>query len=124
MLKPFKEYSIALKSFINLDKINWYCLCGNPNAILLLEKHWLTIQDKIDWSNLCQNPNAIPLLKKYWLTIQDKINWCYLCQNPNIFDEDEYKIACKELFKREITEEIMKTVWHPQRYEIWKHYDL
>jgi hypothetical protein len=31
MLKPFNEYSIALKSFINLDKINWPALCGNPN---------------------------------------------------------------------------------------------
>ena len=36
----------------NPDKIDWYSLTINPNAIELLEKN----QDKIDWYSLSENP--------------------------------------------------------------------
>jgi hypothetical protein len=59
----------------NQNKINWFYLSRNPNAISLLE----TNQDKIDWPQLSRNPNAISLLE----TNQDKINWPQLSRNPN-----------------------------------------
>jgi hypothetical protein len=39
-------------------------------------------QDKIDWYHLSRNPNAIHLLEEN----QDKINWSKLCENIGIFD--------------------------------------
>ena len=88
-----------LRSWINLDEIDWYMLSLNPNAIHLLEKnpdkiHWCHFSrnpnaislleknpDKIDWFWLSHNPNAIHLLEKN----QDKIYWCGLFENPSIF---------------------------------------
>jgi hypothetical protein len=43
----------------NMDKINWFWLSSNPNAIHLLEKNL----DKLNWSELCKNPNAIHILE-------------------------------------------------------------
>ena len=43
----------------NTNKISWYLLCLNPNAIPLLEAN----TDKIIWHWLFENPNAIELLK-------------------------------------------------------------
>ena len=40
--------------------------------------------NKIDWWNLSKNPNAIPLLKQNI----DKIDWEALSQNPNLFELD------------------------------------
>jgi len=37
----------------NMDKISWFALSFNPNAIHLLEKN----SDKIDWYNLSMNPS-------------------------------------------------------------------
>ena len=44
----------------NLDKVYWEWLSGNPNAIYLLEQN----MDKVDWGELSRNPNAIHLLAK------------------------------------------------------------
>lgn len=46
----------------NLDKIDWFSLSLNSNAIEFLENN----QDKINWRGLsCNlNPYAIPLLEK------------------------------------------------------------
>ena len=49
-----------LRSWIDINKINWSFLSDNPNAIHLLENNY----DKINWHWLSQNPNAIHLLKK------------------------------------------------------------
>ena len=59
----------------NQDKIDWYQLSRNPNAIHLLEQN----PDKIDWDILSENPNAIHFLEKN----PDKINWRRLSSNPN-----------------------------------------
>jgi len=64
-----------LRDWIDIDKIDWYRLSRNPNAIHLLEKH----PDKINWYYLSNNPNAIHLLEKNI----DKINWSCLSSNPN-----------------------------------------
>ena len=59
----------------NQDKIDWFILSMNPNAIPLLEAN----QDKISWQFLCRNQNAIHLLEAN----QDKIHWPALSMNPN-----------------------------------------
>ena len=41
-------------------------------------------QDKIDWYYLSSNPNAISILEQNL----DKINWIQLSENPSIFEED------------------------------------
>ena len=57
------------------DKIDWFYLSKNPNAIDMLKEN----PDKIDWDRLSQNPNAIGLLKANI----NKINWLFLCSNVN-----------------------------------------
>jgi hypothetical protein len=59
----------------NINKIDWYALSKNPNAIELLVKNL----DKINWDVLSENPNAIELLVKNL----DKINWESLSSNTN-----------------------------------------
>ena len=61
----------------NIDKINWALLSKNPNqeAIKLLKANPF----KIDWNGLSINPNALELLKEY----PKKINWDMLSKNPN-----------------------------------------
>jgi hypothetical protein len=59
-----------------IEKINWYDLTSNPNAICLIEKHL----DKIVWSRLSLNPHprAIHMLEEH----PENINWYYLSTNP------------------------------------------
>jgi len=59
----------------NLDKVDWYMLSENPNAIHIFEKN----MDKVDWNWLSQSPNAIHLLEKNL----NKVNWEFLSRNPN-----------------------------------------
>jgi hypothetical protein len=40
-----------------MDKINWWYLSENPNAIHLLEQN----MDNIDWTSLSQNPNIFEI---------------------------------------------------------------
>ena len=89
----------------NIDKINWFYLSQNLNAIHLLEQNL----DKVDWTYLSENPNAIHLLKKN----QDKINWESLSGNPNIFERDYIKMS--EMRTRIILEDLMKSALHPIR---------
>ena len=63
LVKP----KMKLLDWIPLDKINWYMLSKNPNAINLLEQN----MDKINWNSLSCNPNAIHLLEKNI----NKIDW-------------------------------------------------
>ena len=46
-----------LRSWINPDKIKWWRLSENPNAIHLLEKN----QDKINWDWLSENPSIFEI---------------------------------------------------------------
>ena len=89
-----------------MDKIDWYNLSKNPNAISLLKKN----QHNIKWNNLSLNPNAIELLKEN----KDKINWMYLSGNPNIFTYDYKKI--KENMKNSgIVEELMIFIFNSKK---------
>ena len=49
--------SYELLDWISIDKIDWYALSGNPNAIELLMQN----QDKIDWNELSENPSIFKL---------------------------------------------------------------
>jgi len=128
----------------NLDKVVWKGLSKNPNAVHILEKHpekinWVTVSsnpnainiisqnlDKINWQLLCSNPGAIEILEKN----QDKLDYYYLSMNPNIFI-DEYKIACKEHFRKNIFEDLVKKIFHPNNlpklsglgYDIYDDFD-
>ena len=74
---------MELLDWIDINKLNWYGLSSNPNAIHLLEQN----RDKINWVGLSRNPNAIHLLEQNI----DKIKWIYLSSNPNIFiDTNSY----------------------------------
>jgi len=44
----------------NKDKLDWYYLLKNPNALFLFEKN----PDKINWWFLSSNPCAVHLLKQ------------------------------------------------------------
>ena len=69
------KHRMKLLDWIDLDKLNWYGLSNNFNAIDLLEAN----QDKISWTNLSINPNAIHLLEANL----EKINWNQLSKNKN-----------------------------------------
>ena len=118
-----------LINWIDKDKISWFGLSRNPNAIQLLEQN----QDKIDWVGLSRNPNAIHLLEQNQNKIEwdelsrnpnaihllennlDKINWTYLSENPSIFELDYIKMA--ESRTKIILEDLMKNVLHPSRLD-------
>ena len=75
----------------NQDKINWYRLSENPNAIHLLEMNldkpnrgsWLSSWSSWSWRNwldwLSNRQRSLNLLKKN----QYKIDWSKLSLNPN-----------------------------------------
>ena len=89
-----------LLSWIELDKLSWFGLSRNPNAIQLLRNnidkiYWSELSlnemaicllrenySKIDWNNLSMNTGAIDLLRDN----QDKINWYNLSMNRNAID--------------------------------------
>ena len=86
-----------------MDKIDWYSLSENPNAIHLLERNF----DKIVWGCLSKNPSAIHLLEKNL----DQIDWYRLSFNPSIFEYD-YKSMTErcDIYK----EELIANRFHPK----------
>ena len=95
ILEKFAEIlptKYVLLDWIDKDKIDWYTLFLNPNAIDLLKDN----QDKVDWNGLSHNTNAIDLIKERIeyensltkeeyndLDCQDRIDWGQLSLNPN-----------------------------------------
>ena len=81
-----------LRDWIPTKYLVWAELCGNPNAISLLEKHRDRIQKEINWLRLCSNPNAVHLVIKYWGTIVKYVQttnntsalWTILLRNPGM----------------------------------------
>ena len=71
------EYSGFFKNE-NINKIDWFNLSKNPNAIDLLNKNI----DKINWHCLSENINGHIILKNYI----DKIYWFEFLKNPNAID--------------------------------------
>ena len=127
-----------LRDWIDINKIDWFDLSRNPNAIHLLEQnmnkiYWFLLSvnsnaihlleknmDKIDWYDLSQNPNAIHLLEKNIY----KINWDYLSRNPNIFTYDYNKMK-KNRISSGIIEELIAKAFEPDRLSrMCKKYNL
>ena len=131
------ELPMCLLPWIDINKLNWFCLSANPNAIQLLKAN----PEKIDWHYLSCNPNAMQLLKNnpdkiYWEYLSYntsfeaiellkanplKIHWYNLSQNPHIFTYDYEKMRenCL-LFK----EDLMKERFHPRnlyKFGSWGH---
>ncbi len=98
----------------NLDKVHWYNLSKNPNAIHILEQN---LDKEIHWDSLAENPNAIRILEKN-LDKFDRINWFYLSMNPNaihlLFDYD-YELMRES--KQELSKEMIEFVYHPSRLD-------
>ena len=76
--KPMK-----LLYWIDINKLNWSQLSGNPNAIELLITYGIN-PDKIDWFELSgnENPEAIELLKQNPDKIDRYYSWYNLSKNP------------------------------------------
>ena len=112
-----------------MDKVVWFYLSENPNAIHLLEKNLDRVSvrlsdnpnaihilennmDKVYWYMLSANPNAIPILEKNL----DKVDWKYLSENPNALhlftklDTEKMRKNCKKF-----AEELAAYVFHPAR---------
>ena len=97
----------------NIDKIDWYYLSYNSNAISLFEKNI----DKINWDVLSGNENAISILEKNI----SKINWSYLCCTGGV-NELNYQWLKNRMDI--IREDLMKAVYHPRRLEYYlEHYE-
>lgn len=76
----------------NLDKVDWQEISGNPNAVHILEKHL----DKVHWNEFSANPNAVHILVQHL----DKVNWAYFSSNPNaihILEQHMDKVDWEEL---------------------------
>ena len=82
-----------LRKGIPIEKLDWYYLSLNPNAIDLIrerieiekklsddEYDRLSFKSKVSWDNLSSNPasEAVELLEENY----DKINWDFLSNNP------------------------------------------
>ena len=131
-------YIYKLQDWINMDKINWYSLSSNPNAIHLLEQNmdkicWNSLSanpnavhlieqnmDKINWYSLSANPNAVHLLEKNI----DKISWNFSSQNPNIFVYDYDKMKQNRI-NSGIIEELIANVFDTDRlHRICEKYNI
>jgi hypothetical protein len=85
---------ILLRYYERLQhRIIWRYLCGNPNAILLLQhatNNFTKNLEILDWYSLSGNPNAVFLIEKILLgeipesqNLKNEIDWDVLCYNPN-----------------------------------------
>ncbi len=81
------------KPYFNVnEKVSWYYLTMNPNAIPIFEQN----MDKvfIYFDHLCRNPNAIHIIEKYNYQI------IYLSENPNAIHLLEKHINNKSYISR------------------------
>ena len=90
----------------NLDKVDWFWLSRNLQAIHILEQNL----DKVHWKALVLNQSmeAMHLLKQH----PDKVDWETIMMNPAIFvlDTEKMKKNCKPF-----CEELCTYVFSPNR---------
>jgi hypothetical protein len=87
-----KLTKIEYESLEPIEKINWWVLSANQEAIQLLEENY----DNIDWVQLGKNPKAIKLLEKELQVRPQNIYWYSLSGNPKaipILDKNRDKIV-------------------------------
>jgi hypothetical protein len=100
---------------------------GKSSLVLLINPLNNNKNNKnINWQQLSCNPNAIYILEKLITKYHYKektvyenyfnIDFEYFSLNPALFI-DEYEIEAKQYFKQNITEELMKTIWHPKNID-------
>jgi hypothetical protein len=99
-----------------MDKIYWYFLSSNPNAIHILEQNI----NKIDWNKFSANPNALHILSQPHNS--HKIDWKNLSQNSGLFELDY--IAMSRQRTNIIAQELMTKALHPSRVSKWLDYHL
>jgi hypothetical protein len=95
---------------INLFRVDWDCVCQNPNCVELIEcytKEFTTNLDNINWFEFCSLPNAIPIIQKYRKRIENEINWSGIAKNPNGLEMLEEFLLAKRCNK----EEVCSTGW-------------
>jgi hypothetical protein len=76
-----EENKLSKKAYDKLEpieKINWWVLSANPEAIQLLKAN----RDKINWVKLGTNPKAIKLLEEELKVKPQNIYWYSLSGNP------------------------------------------
>ena len=81
ILEKFAEIlpsKYVLLDWIDKDKLDWFWLSKNPNAIDLLENNL----NEVDWDVLSTDPNVIHILENNL----DKVDWDLLCYNPNAIE--------------------------------------
>ena len=112
MKQPEPLYKLL--DWIDPNKLNWYALSEslNPNVISLLEKY----PEKISWFWLSKNPNAMHILEKNQQKL-DRSSWSFISDNPSMFEID-YK-TMTNLMVDNFREDLMKAVFHPKRISAW-----
>jgi hypothetical protein len=91
----YTKTRMKLYDWIPEDKLDWWYLSRNPNAITMIETALLQDPYKINWYYLSKNPQAIQMLAAN----PDKIDWGFLSQNSSIFEIDTKQMKI-ELTKR------------------------
>jgi hypothetical protein len=99
-----------------MDKVYWYLLSSNPNAIPILEQN----HNNIHWDTFSANPNALPMLSQPQHS--HKIDWKYLSKNPGLFEIDY--IAMSKQRTQLIERELIAKALHPSRVSKWLDYHL
>ena len=71
----------------HLDKVDWYTIAENPNAMALIVEHFEEKVDCFDWFYLLQHPSILSILNKPHLVrlCAHKLDVYYLNRNQNAF---------------------------------------
>jgi hypothetical protein len=88
LLTP-EQYSIVVQ------KLDWYHICGNSNAIPIIEYALKHCPEKVEWSKVCTNPKAIHLIEPLVKIDDRRIDWSELSCNSNaihILSQNIHKI--------------------------------
>lgn len=94
-------------SLADIEKINWWVLSANPEAIQLLEAN----RDKINWVQLGTNPKAIKLLEEELQVRPQNIYWYSLSGNPEagkLLKRNPHKIVWSIFSENPIACELLK----------------
>jgi hypothetical protein len=69
----------------HLDKVDWYTIAKNPNAMPLIVEHFEEHLDHFDWYYLVRHPSILSILNKpHWVRLcEHNIKGYYLSGNPN-----------------------------------------
>lgn len=111
------ELSITYNDDYPFSHPIWTILTINVEDPAIIDHYQQVISSHTNYYKTCWSPSI--LLEKDIL---------YFIMHINHFDkvfkypyQSTYKYA--EIFKNDVTEELMMYVWHPSRESMWRHYD-